>query len=63
MDNKSFIITQPTRIHFGKGLIQTLPEIINSTGAEKPLLVIDPGLVQAGLDKTISAPLDKAGVK
>lgn len=63
MDNKSFIITQPTRIHFGKGLIQTLPEIINSTGAEKPLLVIDPGLVQAGLDKTISDPLDKAGVK
>jgi alcohol dehydrogenase len=63
MNSKSFIITQPTQIHFGNGLIRTLPEIINSTGAEKPLLVIDPGLVQAGLDKNICTPLDKAGVK
>ncbi len=63
MDNKSFIITQPTRIHFGNGMIQTLPEIISRTGAEKPLLVVDPGLIRAGLDRDIYTPLDKAGIK
>lgn len=63
MTNKKFIVNQPTRIHFGNGLIQTLAEIINGAGAEKPFVVLDPGLVQAGLDKSILNPLDEAGIK
>ncbi len=63
MDSHSFIITQPTRIHFGIGMIQSLPDIISSTGAKKPLLVIDPGLIQAGLDQKICTPLDQAEIE
>ncbi len=58
----SFSITQPTQIHFGAGSINSLPEIIRQTGATKPLLVLDPGLVKAGLDTNIRTPLDTAGI-
>lgn len=57
-----FTITQPTQIHFGIGTIHQLPQVIADHGGSKPLLVIDPGLVNAGLDKNITAPLDKDDV-
>ncbi|MCF6186017.1 MAG: iron-containing alcohol dehydrogenase [Desulfobulbaceae bacterium] len=60
--SKSFSITQPTQIHFGAGSINSLPEIIAQTGGTKPLLVLDPGLVKAGLDTNIRTPLDTAGI-
>ncbi|NOQ45155.1 MAG: iron-containing alcohol dehydrogenase [Desulfobulbaceae bacterium] len=59
--SQQFTITQPTRIHFGRGLIQQLPDIIGQFKATKPFVVIDPGLVQAGLDDKIKTPLDEAG--
>ena len=57
-----FSITQPTEIHFGEGIISTLPEVIAKLGGTKPLLVIDPGLVNAGLDKDITSHLDAANI-
>lgn len=54
-----FTITQPTQIHFGAGLIRSLPEIIKNIGGSKPMLVLDPGLVKAGLDQTIRSPFDQ----
>ena len=57
-----FSITQPTEIHFGEGIISTLPEVIAKLGGTKPLLVIDPGLVNAGLDKDITSHLDTANI-
>lgn len=59
----SFTITQPTQIHFGQGIINTLAEVINNFGGTKPLVVIDPGLEKAGIDALITATLDKAGIK
>lgn len=57
-----FAITQPTQINFGAGLIQSLPEIIRQAGGTKPLLVLDPGLINAGVDNTIRTPLDRANI-
>lgn len=57
-----FTITQPTQIHFGAGSIHSLPEIIAQSGGIKPLVVLDPGLIDAGVDKTIRRPLDDAGI-
>lgn len=57
-----FTITQPTQIQFGAGLIRSLPDIIKQAGGTKPLLVLDPGLISAGLDTNIRTPLDKAGI-
>jgi len=57
----SFTITQPTQIHFGVNIIKTLPKIIEQLGGTRPLIVIDPGLKQAGLDKNVTSPLDEAG--
>jgi len=59
---QSFTITQPTEIIFGAGQIKNLPIIIQKSGGKKPLLVIDPGLIAAGLDKTIRSPLEKSGI-
>jgi len=59
---KSFTITQPTQIHFGAGQINSLPEIIRQTGGEKPLLVLDPGLIAADQDGSIRAPLENCGI-
>ena len=59
----SFTITQPTQIHFGQGMINSLPGVINDFGGTSPLVVIDPGLEKAGIDKQITAILDKAGVQ
>ena len=63
MTTPSFTITQPTQLHFGENASQSLPRVLKSFGGSKPLLVIDPGLCQAGLDADITAPLDEAGMK
>lgn len=58
-----FTITQPTRIHFGPGIIADLPGIISNSGGTKPLLVIDPGLQQAQIDTRITSPLDQVNIE
>ncbi len=57
-----FTITQPTQLHFGAGLIKSLPQIIQQAGGTKPLLVLDPGLINAGLDTNVRSPLDDADI-
>ncbi len=59
----SFTITQPTQIHFGQGMIRSLPDVMKDCGGTKPLVVIDPGLENAGIDKQIIDALNTAGVK
>jgi alcohol dehydrogenase class IV len=59
---QSFTITQPTQIHFGIGIVQSLPQVIRQFGGTKPLVVMDPGLERAGLDSSITSVLDQAGI-
>ncbi len=63
MSNKKFTITQPTEIIFGNGKVTELPEIIQKSDNHTPLLVIDPGLVKAGVGQKITQPLYEAGIK
>jgi len=58
----SFTITQPTQIHFGRGMINSLPQVITGFSGTRPLVVIDPGLEKAGIDSLITGILDKAGI-
>ncbi len=62
MSVSTFTITQPTQIHFGRGIINSLAAVVSDLGGSKPLVVMDPGLIKAGLDVSITAPLTKAGV-
>ncbi len=57
-----FSIIQPTEIHFGRRIVEQLPEIIASQDGSRPLLVMDPGLIRAGLDQRITSVLDQASV-
>ncbi len=58
----TFTVTQPTRIQFGAGAIADLAKTVHDFNGSNVFLVVDPGLVQAGLIKSITAPLKKAKI-
>ncbi len=60
--SKKFTVTQPTEIHFGVGLIETLADVVQKYNGTKVLLVADPNLQEVGLLAKITAPLDKSKV-
>lgn len=59
---KKFIVNQPTRIHFGVGMVNNLGLIVQECGGSKVLVVADPSLAAVGLLDKIVAPLEKAAV-
>ena len=60
---ENFIAYNPTRLHFGKGVIETMAGVIKPLGT-KALLVYGQGSVKrSGLYDRIKAQLEKAGVK
>ncbi len=59
---QTFTVTQPTRIQFGAGAIADLAKTVRDFNGSNVFLVVDPGLVQAGLIKSIIAPLKKAKI-
>lgn len=62
MTIEKFTITQPTQLHFGQGIIDSLPAVLAEHGGGKPLVVMDPGLIKAGQDVQVLTPLTKAGI-
>ncbi len=60
--SQTFTVTQPTQIQFGAGAISNLAQTVKDFKGSNVFLVIDPGLVKAGLIKTITAPLKKAKI-
>jgi alcohol dehydrogenase len=52
----SFSYHNPTAIEFGWGALARLPELVNSVGGRRALVVGDPGVVKAGLvDRVLAA--------
>jgi alcohol dehydrogenase len=62
MLNQSFTIAQPTRIRFGVGTVRELGAAVREFKGSKALLVIDPGLVKAGLLARFTEPLEQEGI-
>ncbi len=62
MKTQSFSINQPTNIHFGVNSINNLGDIVHQAGGTKALLVVDPGLKNAGMIEKITAPLQAASI-
>ncbi len=60
--SQSFIVTQPTRIEFGIGSISSLARTVQDFQGSNVFLVVDPGLVKAGIVNQITAPLDAAAI-
>jgi alcohol dehydrogenase len=50
----------PTDIHFGCGMLRSLPERLRALGSRRPFLVTDPGLRAAGLAERVEALLAAA---
>ena len=59
---QTFTVTQPTRIQFGAGSIADLAKTVKDFNGSNVFLVVDPGLVKAGLITPITAPLKKAKI-
>jgi len=53
----------PTRVVFGRGCVQTLPAELVRVHARRPLLVVDRGIIGAGLAARVSEVLEAAGVR
>jgi len=53
----------PTDIHFGFGVLRTLPERIRSAGGTRAFVVTDPGLRAAGLLDQVTDLLHAAGIE
>ena len=60
--NQSFTITQPTRIRFGIGAVKELGAVVKECGGGNVLLVIDPGLIKAGLLARLTEPLAQENI-
>jgi len=53
----------PTDIHFGCGMLRSLPERLKSVGAAKALVVTDPGVRAAGILDRVTRVLQDAACK
>ena len=48
-----FEFTLPTKIIFGPGCVKQLAEEIAAIGGKKPLIITDPGIRKAGIDRIV----------
>ena len=55
-------ISYLTRIEFGEGVAERLPEFLAELGIRRPLIATDRGLVQAGLVEAVTATLEDATI-
>ncbi len=60
--SQTFTVTPPTRIQFGVGSISNLAQTVHDFHGSKVFLVMDPGLVNAGIASQITAPLENAAI-
>jgi alcohol dehydrogenase len=56
----SFVL--PTRIEFGSGISERLPDVLRESGLRRPLVVTDPGYLTTSGFERIRACLDEAGI-
>jgi alcohol dehydrogenase len=52
----------PTDIHFGCGMLRSLPERLGALGATRPMLITDPGVRAAGVLDQVTRVLQDAAV-
>jgi len=52
----------PTDIHFGCGMVRSLPERLGALGARRPMLITDPGVRAAGVLDQVTRVLQDAAV-
>ncbi len=58
-----FEFTLPTKIIFGPGCVKQLAEEIAAIGGKKPLIITDPGIRGAGIDRIVTDLLEEAGIE
>ena len=58
-----FEFTLPTKIIFGPGCVKQLAEEIEAIGGKKPLIITDPGIRGAGIDRIVTDLLEGAGIE
>ena len=62
MNEKINIFRTTPKIIFGIGSLGRIGEEVKALGAKKVLIVTDPGIVKAGLNKAVEGALSTAGI-
>ena len=55
-------LKMPGQLVFGTGAVRELPELVHRIGASRPLVVTDPGLVEAGICDRVTGVLEADGM-
>jgi alcohol dehydrogenase class IV len=50
----------PTDVHFGRGIVRALPDLVRALHARRVFVVTDPGVRAAGIVEAITIPLEQA---
>jgi alcohol dehydrogenase len=53
----------PTDIHFGQGMLRSLPELVRGQGGKRAFLVTDPGIRTCGILAQVERLLTEAGIE
>jgi alcohol dehydrogenase class IV len=61
--DRSMTITPHPQIVFATGASKSLPDHVRAAGHERAFLVVDPGVLAAGLAEPITAALESAGIE
>ena len=61
--NLPFEFVLPTKIVYGPDAVLKLPEEVRKIHGKKPLVVTDPGIRKAGIDKKVTSLLEEAGIE
>ena len=59
----SYQIMLPRKIRFGVGCLNTIADEARELGAQRALIVTDPGVYRAGLTEAVKEPLVSAGIE
>lgn len=59
----SHVMSFPTRVVFGAGCVRELPAELQNVGAQRPLVVVDRGVVGAGIARRVTEVLENAGLR
>ena len=58
-----FEFTLPTKVIFGPGCVTQVVEEIHKVRGKKPLIITDPGIRKAGIDRIVTDLLEEAGIE
>lgn len=62
IQNYKITVNQPTKIHYGIGVVNDLAWMVQDLGGSKVFLTVDPQLEEVGILKQVTSSLERSGI-